>query len=154
MTMSKIITHKILASWNACEEGYEFFCKLFPTGATAQEAIVGLFMQGKPYWARWLYEQCKADDDFEDPVTPGLIELLYTTIMRLDWKKPLNLQIRADKLSWFIIMLIEKRIETTRQQSHNDGSRHLDASDEVASLTSWRMDLEMLMDRIKKEVTK
>jgi len=52
--MSVIITAEKLREWKACRDGYKRFCKLFPEGATVEEAFVGLVKDGRPDWANWI----------------------------------------------------------------------------------------------------
>lgn len=35
--MNAIITHEILKSWHPCAEGFQGFCRLFPSCATFKE---------------------------------------------------------------------------------------------------------------------
>ena len=65
----KKITKTTLRKWDACEDGYEGFCKLFPKGADLKTASVGLIDDGHLNWSGWLWGKCKHDKDYCDQTT-------------------------------------------------------------------------------------
>jgi len=62
----KLIDKETLKKWNACEDGYNRFNELFPTGATLKQASDALISDGHPDWSNWLWERCKDDDEYCD----------------------------------------------------------------------------------------
>ncbi|MGR3219246.1 MAG: hypothetical protein ACUZ8H_05430 [Candidatus Anammoxibacter sp.] len=65
----KKITKTTLKKWDACEDGYEGFCELFPKGADLKTASIRLIDAGHPDWSSWLWAQCKNDKDYCDQTT-------------------------------------------------------------------------------------
>lgn len=68
-----------------------------------------------------------------------------------DWRKEISLTIRADTLSWFVHLIeegIEHRKEEFEFDAKDQGRTHLNAG-EIASIASWRMDLEALVTKVE-----
>ncbi len=66
--MSKKLTPEILRTWNPCEEGYKFFCKAMPKGATLEKACEVLRKNGKEAWVEWLFVKAR-NNHFDDSFT-------------------------------------------------------------------------------------
>jgi hypothetical protein len=62
-TKMKKITKTTLKKWNACGEGYERFCELFPKGADLQTASKRFIEDSHPDWSNWLWVRCAGSDD-------------------------------------------------------------------------------------------
>jgi hypothetical protein len=69
--MTNIITHEMLKSWDACEDGYNRFCELFPNGADLKTAIDGLVNDGHDSWGYWLFNKCRDNNLFNDLIALG-----------------------------------------------------------------------------------
>jgi hypothetical protein len=61
-----------------------------------------------------------------------------------DWRRDISLTLRADTLYWFVF-LAERGIAAKRQDFKGDK----DVASAVASLASWTMDLEALLNKIQ-----
>ncbi len=54
----KLITRELLIEWNACAQGIQRFCELFPDGADLKTAIEVLVNDGHNDWGVWLFKKC------------------------------------------------------------------------------------------------
>jgi hypothetical protein len=77
MTNTNKITAELLKSWEACEDGYNRFCELYPEGADLQTAIDGLILDGKEDWAKWLFDKCKDKGLFLEIINKGYFNSGY-----------------------------------------------------------------------------
>jgi len=64
--MTKIITHKLLISWDPCPYFYKRYCQLFPKGADLKSAVDGLLADGHRDWAAWLFHECREKNLFTE----------------------------------------------------------------------------------------
>ena len=76
--MTELITKKLLKNWDACDDGYKKFNKLFPKGATIEAAIAGLDEAGDGFgckahddWSYWLFVKCRINKIFENSLAGG-----------------------------------------------------------------------------------
>lgn len=69
--MGELITKELLKSWNPCADGYKRFLELFPNGATLQEALDGLVLDGHDDWGWWLFNACRRNGIFLEVTALG-----------------------------------------------------------------------------------
>jgi len=71
-------TKQELKEWNACKEGYESFCKQFPTGEASLEKFMKWIKEiNKPDWAGWvLYHAGRywSEDRWDTAIRDVLVE--------------------------------------------------------------------------------
>jgi len=67
----KLITRELLIEWNACAQGIQRFCELFPDGADLKTAIEVLINDGHNDWGVWLFKKCREHKLYVDFVVKG-----------------------------------------------------------------------------------
>ena len=67
----KLITRELLIEWNACAQGMQRFCELFPDGADLKTAIEVLVNDGHNDWGVWLFKKCREHKLYVDFVVKG-----------------------------------------------------------------------------------
>jgi hypothetical protein len=67
----KLITRELLIEWNACAQGIQRFCELFPDGADLKTAIEVLVNDGHNDWGVWLFKKCREHKLYVDFVVKG-----------------------------------------------------------------------------------
>lgn len=88
--------------------------------------------------------ETKADEDRS--LTNQLNALLIARLGN-NWRRDIDLTIRADTLYWFF-SLIEEGIDSRAKRWREGGKGKLDAC-EVASIGSWHLDLEELLAQVQ-----
>ena len=66
-----LITKEVLTEWEACSDGLNRFCELFPEGADLKTAAEKLAEDGRSDWSVWLFEKCRSDERFKEQAKEG-----------------------------------------------------------------------------------
>ena len=101
---------------------------------------------------RWFIKRQEPTRTQEEPPTPepktiaDQLQDLFMDKFSEDWRRDISLTLRADHLYW-LVFLAERGIEERRQYFKT--STMTRPAEAAASLGSWTMDLENLLNRVK-----
>jgi hypothetical protein len=83
------------------------------------------------------------------------LEAIFQAKLGDNWCKEITLKLRADTLYW-IVYLAQLGIEMRRQKEQAKGHPHggLATAEGIASIASWQMDLEKVVEQVEKALIK
>jgi hypothetical protein len=91
-------------------------------------------------------EQAKHPQFEPEPCQSERLRQHFHSRFGSDWRRGITITVRADQLSWFVRM-IERGIEAQKAAWLADSTPQLDGA-QTASIASWRLDLDDLVNRI------